>query len=437
MMVFTYLSVSKCYMLPYFLFILYLGLFCWLVPRIAFVQQTGLSKLSLISLLLLNVMAGIAVGWTALHFTGIDNDYWDANKFGWEEYQLLIHRPDDYFNNLFHSQYENGYHNVFDSYASYWNDLRNNLIIKFISILDIFTRGNYYVNSIFFSVLAFFGHIALYRVFLYVYPENKKLVLIGCFLLPSMLFYAAGMHKDSLVFFFLGMISLLLYEMILLKKQNSRRWIYLLFLIAFLFLIRNFIVLALVPAMVAFCITEWKKWPAFRVFFITYAITALLFFNSSAIIPSFNLPDTIAKRQWDFKNQPWAGVGKTDIYLTTLYPNFRSFVNNTPQAINHAMMRPYISEYKTISLFPFAMELFFYQCLFILFLLFRKKEQATQSFVLFGLFFALLVYLNIGYTIPNIGSIIRYRSLYLPFLITPLLCGINWEKCLKIIQFKK
>ncbi len=425
-------------MLPYFLFILYLGVFCWGVPRLSFVKKSGLSQLSIISLLLLNVLAGMGVGWTALHFTGIDNDYWDINKFGWEEYQLLIHQPGDYINNLFHSHYENGYHNIFDSYASYWNDLRNNLVIKFVSILDLFTSGNYYVNSIFFSVLAFFGHIALFRVFLYIYPENKKLVLLGTFLLPSMLFYSAGMHKDGLVFFFIGMISLLLYQIIFLKKRNSKRWIYLFFFIALLFLIRNFIVLALAPAILALVIAEWKKWSAFRVFFITYAITALVFFNLSAVLPSFNLPETFAKRQWDFKNQPWAGVGKTDISLTTLYPNFRSYVNNTPQAINHVLMRPYISEYKPISLFPFSVELFCYQCLFILFLLFKKRTQPNQqSFILFGLFFALLIYLNIGYTIPNIGSIIRYRSLYLPFIITPLLCSINWEKCMKIIQFKK
>lgn len=424
-------------MFYYILFILYTAFFCWWIPRIPFVKKAGLHPTLLLGLILLKIAAGIAVGWSALHFTGIDNDYWDANKFGWTEYQLLMNDPKEYFSNIFRTHYENGYTNVFDSYSSYWNDLRNNLVIKFVSILDIFTRGNYYVNSIFFSVIGFFGHIALYRVFLQLFQDKRWLVLMGCFLLPSMLFYSSGMHKDSIIFFAVGMVSYLIFDSLNRQLFTLKRVLAIISCLMLIFLIRNFILLAMLPALTALIISSLKKWSPFRTFIITYAITGILFFNLNSIIPSFNLPDTIARRQWDFKNQPWAGVGITDIYLNTLYPNFRSFVNNTPQALNHSMMRPYITETITKTLIPFALELLFYQALLILFLLFRRKTGTLHPFILFGIFFSLVVFLNIGYTIPNIGSIIRYRSLYLPFLITPLLCLINWEKIAQLIQFKK
>ena len=47
------------------------------------------------------------------------------------------------------------------------------------------------------------------------------------------------------------------------------------------------------------------------------------------------------------------------------------------------------------------------------------------------------VLLIIGYTVPVIWAIIRYRSIYLPFIITPLLCNLNKEKILALIQSKK
>lgn len=424
-------------MLYTFLFILYTAFFCWWIPRISFVKKAGMHPALLTGLILLKIAAGITVGWSALHFTGIDNDYWDANKFGWKEYQLLMNDPKEYFSNIFKSPYSNGYTNIFDSYSSYWNDLRNNLVIKFVSVLDIFTRGNYYVNSIFFSVIGFFGHIALYRVFIQLFADKRWLVLIGCFLLPSMLFYSSGMHKDSIIFFAVGMVSYLVFDSLNRKLYSFRRILAICCCLLLIFLIRNFILLAMLPALIAFFISSIKKWSPFRTFVITYFITGILFFNLHSVFPSFNLPETIAKRQWDFKNQPWAGVGTTDIYLNTLYPNFRSFVNNTPQALNHSMMRPYITETYTKTLIPFALELLLYQALMILFLLFRKKNGPVHPFILFGLFFTLVVFINIGYTIPNLGSIIRYRSLYLPFLITPLLCLTNWKSIPDFIHFKK
>jgi len=47
------------------------------------------------------------------------------------------------------------------------------------------------------------------------------------------------------------------------------------------------------------------------------------------------------------------------------------------------------------------------------------------------------MFLFIGYIMPNLGSIVRYRSVYLPFLITPMLCRIDWKKLLAVFKLKK
>jgi hypothetical protein len=30
--------------------------------------------------------------------------------------------------------------------------------------------------------------------------------------------------------------------------------------------------------------------------------------------------------------------------------------------------------------------------------------------------------------VNNLGAIVRYRSIVLPLLLTPVFCGLNWEK---------
>ncbi|HMC99171.1 MAG TPA: hypothetical protein VKH37_03430, partial [Ferruginibacter sp.] len=77
--------------------------------------------------------------------------------------------------------------------------------------------------------------------------------------------------------------------------------------------------------------------------------------------------------------------------------------------------------------------------LFVLFLFFRRKEASIgrEPFLYFALFFTFTMFLFIGYIVPNLGSLVRYRSFYLPLLITPLLCLVDWEKLLRTFNIKK
>ena len=128
----------------------------------------------------------------------------------------------------------------------------------------------------------------------------------------------------------------------------------------------------------------------------------------------------------------------TAIQLNTLAPSFKSFATNSLQALNHSLLRPYLSDY-TLSpfLLPLSVELFFYELLLLIFIFFRKKMIIKNSFILFGLFFSISILLIIGYTIPIIGAIVRYRSIYFPFILTPIVCSVNWGKLQNALQIKK
>ena len=56
---------------------------------------------------------------------------------------------------------------------SYWNDLRGNIIIKLVSVFNIFSRGDYYINSLFFNFVIFFGAYYFVQVIYQIYPGKK------------------------------------------------------------------------------------------------------------------------------------------------------------------------------------------------------------------------------------------------------------------------
>jgi hypothetical protein len=413
--------------LNYLLFVLYLIFFCWWVVRIPFIKKAGLDSKLVLLLFLFKITAGIAIGWLSLHFYSTGNDYWDVNREGWKEYQLLWSNPREYFTNIFSSGYPKGYAGLFDSFQSFWNDLRNNLVIKLVSVFNIFSRGNYYINSLFFNFFIFFGHVALYRLFVKIYSGQSSRVIICCFLLPSTLYFTSGIHKDGIVFL---LLAILLYTVFFSLKENLftvKRLMLIGFTLLLLFLTRNFVCIALIPALSAWILCVKMKWPAFPSFFIVYLVAGLLLFSFSTIFPAVHPLETIVQKQSDFLQLPHS---VTEIYLDTLHPNFSSFMHNAPQSFNHLLMRPYLTEVPSPILFPLNIELFVYQLLFILFLIFRRKNgnRENEPFVMFAVFFTLTIFLFIGYIVPNLGSLVRYRSLYLPLLITGFVCRIDWPK---------
>jgi hypothetical protein len=421
--------------MSYFLILVYLAAFCWLMPRIGFVKKSGINSRVIVVLFLFKILAGFVLGWVSLHFS--DSDYWLLNNDGWTEYQLLLRDPAAWFTNLFNSsEYPKGYGGMLDSVQSFWNDLKYNIVVKLLSVFNIFSRGNYYINSIFFNVLGFFGHVALYRVFIQVYRGRYNAVIIGCFLLPSLLYFSSAVHKDCIVFTAIGILCLALYQSFSQGRLTFKRAIALLISLTALLLLRNVVFMAVLPAIAAYWLAHFTKWKPLPVFTGVYIIGGLLFFNAWRISPSLDFTAILAKKQWYFLQ---AMDARTAIEINTLQPTFSSFVRNAPQALNHTAMRPYLTEHPNFFLVPIAVELFAYQLLFVLFLFFRKQQADWQGrlFVLFGIFLTLTVFLNIGYIVTNLGSIVRYRSIYLPLLITPLLAGMDWEKIKQALILKK
>jgi hypothetical protein len=349
---------------------------------------------------------------------------------GIDEFHLLFHQPAEYFTNIFQSGHTSGYGSFLESSNSFWNDTRNNIIIKMLSVFDIFSRLNFFINSLFFNFLVFFGAVGLYRVFIDIFPTSCTILIICIFLLPSTLYFSSGIHRDGLIFLSLSMIVYYIYFMMKRKKYLIKGILITFLALSLIVLLRNFVFIILIPALLAWVLSEQKPDYSFWIFLCVYFCIGTLFFCSGFLPPAFNLPLHVSNRQIDFILI--ARRGASEININPLYPNFRSFLNNLPQALNHSFMRPYLTEHLNFLYILSGLEILFYEILIFLFIFFRKKIASVYPFIYFSVFLTFSVFLAIGYTIPIIGAIVRYRSIYFPFLLIPVLNYIDWNRLKKL-----
>jgi uncharacterized membrane protein len=330
--------------LPVFLFVLYFIICCFLITKSRFITGAGLGTKTTVTLFALKVAAGVCLGLINHFFFKGTNDYDLYNKYGIEENYNLIHHPYRFFTDIFQSNY-NDYGEFLGTTHSYWNDLRVNIIVKVLGFLNIFSRGNYYVNSIFFNLFGFFGHVALYRIFKNIFPCRKTAVIIGCFLLPSTLYFSSGIHKDLIIFASMG---LLCYGLYFSFRQHFTAKKITLIIVSFItiLLIRNFVALVLLPFIAAWFMSEKLKLKPAMVYgvLILFMLTGTLFLHY--FIPAADPLQMVTKRQEEFLGLP---PGSTQYQMDTLHSTVKTFIMATPAAIRHAFISPYR---KPLSLLP-------------------------------------------------------------------------------------
>ncbi len=410
----------------YILFTAYFILLNWLLLKNRFIKNGGLAPSVIVFIFSIKVMAGLFTGWMLRN--NPDADTWNYHTDALEEYRLLFSHPKEYFLNLFTSGYQHGYSGIWATSNSYWNDLKTNLIVKMISVLDIFSNGNYYINVLLFNFFIFFGHFALFRVFNEVYKNKRPLLIITCFLLPSVILFSNTLHKEGIILSAVGIIVFCTHALLKGNKIGISKICAVIFSVVLIALFRSYVLLAMLPVLAAWMIAEKKKLKAWYVYFAVYSFTGLIFF----LTPT--LPKVIADRQSDFFN-----LQRANSYISTdtLQPTFTGFLRNAPQALAHGFTRPFLSDYHlSFPLIIFTAELYFYLLLIILFIFFREEKIPHKSFMLFALLFGFSMLFIIGYIVPVMWAIVRYRSIYLPLLISPLICTINWQKIELIVKIK-
>lgn len=364
---------------------------------------------------ILKVFAGFAYGYLYAHYFP-NSDSWMLFEESLKEYHYLLHEPARFFST------EVEFRNMTDVFShadnATWKNLDDNIFIKILGILNLLSFGNYYVNVILFN---FFSTWGLYRIYMAAVPytRNKLLLSILVFALPSSLFWSSGLHKDGMIVFFTGIFIAGL------QQQISRGFTWkglLLLLVCLLGLLtfRNAAALVLVMPSLAWYASKYLPWKPIVVFSASLILGVIFFFSTSILPDKYNLPQLLAEKQGQFLKLE----GGSKVETTALKGNLLSYFKAFPKALNRVFLRPYPTELQSpFYLMAFAEMLLVMTLIVIALLRIQKIDppRVLHPFNLFLLSTAITSLLIIGFTVPFLGAIVRYKSFYLVLLLVPFL----------------
>lgn len=376
----------------------------------------------------IKIFTGCVYGYFFLHYYGGD-DTWFYHTESLKEYALLKTDPLAFITrDVFQNGYTtNQFFTIFDSHNSFSKDLQDTLLIKLLAVFDVFSGGRYYVNVIFYNLLVFWGSYYLFLTVGKRYPEKLYVWFLLIFFFPPLLFWTSGIRKDGLSF---ALICGFIYQMNALfnslDKTRTKHYVFALLIWITLFLSRSFIAMSLIPVTIAWICARAVKRNGLTIYITAALIFVILFFATSFLPSSFNLPVKVAERQASFLNLS----GGSYLPIDKLDGTFGSYLRIFPQALNHIFIRPYPWEAENLLyLFSFAEIAFFFSMLIWAIVKPSRsyKKFLNDPFILSLVTFAIINYVIIGYTVPFMGAFIRYRSIFEIFFLVAIINFIGYD----------
>ena len=385
-------------------------------------KEPLLSSKQIIGILAVKLIFGCIYGYLFLKVYHGD-DTWLYHQESLEEYAWLKRNPWTFIVDLF----TNGYHtnqslSFFNSSNSFWKDLQYNILIKLLAIFNLFSFGDYYVNTLFFNLITFWGHLYLFKLCLRYFPTKRNILLALIFFFPPLLFWQSGIRKDGLVF--VALTGCIYYFVLYVEEKKISSILKVLCFLVLLFLIRNFVALSIFPPFIAYAfIKKIQTKQIMLTNLLSLILCIVLFFATNFGPEPLRLPKKMAERQDSFLDLK----GNSFMPIDHLNQNFSSYAKTFFTSLNHTFVRPYISEGKSPLLLFAAVETSFVWMLLIVALLnWRSLALLIKNPIINLLFFtALINYILIGYTVPFAGAIVRYRVIFEVFILIPLVMAFD------------
>jgi hypothetical protein len=410
-------------MMHWLLFVLYTIVIVFLQNKIPLFKNSGIKWQWLIVFFGLRVSTGCFHNWVAWHYFPNHGDVWQSFTESIVMKNMLLQEPARFFNDCIPLQ--NGFNPLNSSSFLYLFSYR---FIQYLhTFLNFFSATNLYINTLLFSFFSFSGSLVLYKVFQKKITRNHTLISISVLLLPSTLFWTSCVFKEGLLYSFLG---ILLYQLEAIRQQWSiKRGILVILCVAAIAIFRNNILLPLVPFLIIWQVGEYTKRKKIHIVLITLLGMVGLFTLLAFVNHKTNLLAILTQRQLEFL----VLEGNSRIFLPALDGTFPSFLQALPVAIFNGFFQPIPGSGGHLLYTGFALEL--YVCWMVVIVgvwkWFVQKKPAWNDFERGGLVFACIGLFFIGLIVPFSGAIVRYRSIFLPFLLAPFLNFLNEMKWLR------
>lgn len=299
------------------------------------------------------------------------------------------------------------------------------LMFKLLSVLNLASLGSLWLNGLYLSVLGFVACWTLVRTLGQVFPQTPTgAALVGFLGWPTVVYWSAGITKESLVVSSAATLVALVLQMLYGKKPVSVGGIGALLLLAVVqFHMRYFfaaLLLAAVAGLIGVRLVEQlgatRRWLALVVF-TTIIGTGVWVGNEVSLI--FRPNRITAQLLRNYNQLSRKSVGKPTIVFAEFQPTAASAARNAPQAAWETLSRPWLWEgglqYRAAGLENLL--LLAVLAVAILATLRGRPGQLPFAVVLTFLFYCLALAVLLGLSTPNLGTLNRYRAALLPFVL--------------------
>ena len=407
----------------------------------------GLPIYSALVLLIVKFACGLALTrmYTAYH---PDRETADIFKFyddGEVIYQALEQNPKDFFmlasgldrNRPDYDKYYikmKHWSRKYDHEQGGMSDTR--LMIRLNAWAWVFSTGVYEVHILFWCFVSLLGLCLVYRAF-YPYFTDRPWWLAGAvFLIPSVLWWGSGVLKESFLLLFTGLLMLPVMALFA-GRMRPVHLFYLLLAAGGFFLLKFYVLLAFVPAIISLFIAKIMRFKhTVLVNLLVPSVLVILLMNAYRVFPDFDVMKQMASLQQDMLRMSYySGAGSvTD--ANPLAPTLMGFVRNLPEALLNATLRPALTEVKNgLQLFAGIENTFIGFVILLAIGLYQPVTDAPKkALVWFCLSFTFMLFALTGLTTPILGTLVRYRMPALPFLGIALLLLSDTERLVRIIR---
>jgi hypothetical protein len=407
------------------LLIVYGALAAYGIWKIPFLRNSGIRLRWLWLLFALHVLMGWAHNWIAWRYFPEHGDIWNYFTLSF----LYRHRLLSEFH-------------LFLSDNSTWTYITHNGIVFIQMLLDLLSADDMNINTLLFAFPVFVGNVALFRVFRRRFADDT-LAATTVFWLPSVLFWTSCIYREGMLYMLLGF---LFYNLDRLPGWRRMLSAVLLFVLVAYF--RLAVAIMLVPALLVW---YWIDLPRSRrpkrrtllaIFGILIALACCI-----PVVREYGL-QVVTGEQSDFQKLE----GHSRLALPAFDGTFSSIWRAFPFALVNGFFQPLPGSGGQTVYLLFSIELIFiwlvvFFAFFGFFASLRRRRgvdgsggrhppisdsncgefaairwtNKAISFSAACLVFALAGMLTIGFIVPFAGTIVRYRSIYLPFLLAPCL----------------
>ncbi len=384
----------------------YLLLFSGLIWRLSFFVNSGVDRRLLISLLFIKTLVGVLYGLIHQNWF-LGGDTWLFFEESKRIAATFTSYPDYYFQSLIGNNPAVPADEQIFTYPPshiFWRDLGTYVVIHFNALLIPLSQGVYEVHVVFMAMISLIAGLNLYKLFARALQMPALMRLIGCFLLPSLLFWTAGLHKDVLLFWGLSVVF---------SALVFRRWLWMFVGLTMVGLVRHYALVLLLPAFVVYAwasIAPKKFGLRFAVFAI-FGLGCVLF--ADAFLLDNRLLAALVSKQQAFLNE----VGDSRIGNITEFSDGWTLLMQLPKGAINVFARPMLgSSSGWLQWFAALETLLILSMLLLSFFVARRDVQKT-AFFYFLLAFSLGYLLLIGLLVGNEGTIVRYRAVPMSFIV--------------------